>query len=173
MGALSHINQYFWKYKWLLVLGILFTLFSNFFGVFPAQLVRYALDLVTETIDIYFLFKGFSLQKAFYEIFGFTLFFYGGLIILMAIMKGVFLFLVRQTLIVMSRHIEFELKNEIYTHYQTLPLSFYRQQNTGDLMARISEDVGKVRMYVGPSMMYGLNLITVFILVIYAMWRNR
>jgi ATP-binding cassette subfamily B protein len=171
MGALSHINQYFWKYKWLLLLGIIFTLFSNFFGVFPAQLVRYALDLVTETIDIYFLFKGFSLQKAFYEIFGFTLFFYGGLIILMAIMKGVFLFLVRQTLIVMSRHIEFELKNEIYTHYQTLPLSFYRQQNTGDLMARISEDVGKVRMYVGPSMMYGLNLITVFILVIYSMWQ--
>ena len=171
MSALSHINQYFWKYKWLLVLGILFTLFSNFFGVFPAQLVRYALDLVTETIDIYFLFKGFSLQKAFYEIFGFTLFFYGGLIILMAIMKGVFLFLVRQTLIVMSRHIEFELKNEIYTHYQTLPLSFYRQQNTGDLMARISEDVGKVRMYVGPSIMYGLNLITVFILVIYSMWQ--
>jgi ATP-binding cassette subfamily B protein len=171
MGALSHINQYFWKYKWLLLLGIIFTLLSNFFGVFPAQLVRYALDLVTETIDIYFLFKGFSLQKAFYEIFGFTLFFYGGLIILMAIMKGVFLFLVRQTLIVMSRHIEYELKNEIYTHYQTLPLSFYRQQNTGDLMARISEDVGKVRMYVGPSMMYGLNLITVFILVIYSMWQ--
>jgi len=171
MGALSHINQYFWKYKWLLILGIIFTLFSNFFGVFPAQLVRYALDLVTETIDIYFLFKGFSLQTAFYELFGFTLFFYGGLIILMAILKGIFLFLVRQTLIVMSRHIEFELKNEIYTHYQTLPLSFYRQQNTGDLMARISEDVGKVRMYVGPSMMYGLNLITVFILVIYSMWQ--
>jgi ATP-binding cassette subfamily B multidrug efflux pump len=171
VGALSHINQYFWKYKWLLFLGIIFTLFSNFFGVFPAQLVRYALDLVTETIDIYFLFKGFSLQRAFYEIFGFTLFFYGGLIILMAVLKGVFLFLVRQTLIVMSRHIEFELKNEIYTHYQTLPLSFYRQQNTGDLMARISEDVGKVRMYVGPSIMYGLNLITVFILVIYSMWQ--
>ena len=112
MGALSHINQYFWKYKWLLVLGVIFTLFSNFFGVFPAQLVRYALDLVTETIDIYFLFKGFTLQTAFYEIFGFTLFFYGGLIILMAIMKGVFLFLVRQTLIVMSRHIEYELKKE-------------------------------------------------------------
>jgi ATP-binding cassette subfamily B multidrug efflux pump len=171
MGALSHINQYFWKYKSLLILGILFTLLSNFFGVFPAQLVRYALDLVTETIAIYFLFSQFTLQKAFYEIFGFTLFFYGGLIILMAILKGVFLFLVRQTLIVMSRHIEFELKNEIYTQYQKLPLSFYRQQNTGDLMARISEDVGKVRMYVGPSIMYGLNLITVFILVIYSMWQ--
>jgi ATP-binding cassette subfamily B protein len=70
----------------------------------------------------------------------------------------------------MSRHIEFEMKHEIYAHYQTLPLSFYRQQNTGDLMARISEDVSKVRMYVGPSIMYGLNLISVFTLVIYYMW---
>jgi ATP-binding cassette subfamily B protein len=69
----------------------------------------------------------------------------------------------------MSRHIEYEMKQEIYSHYQTLPLSFYRKQNTGDLMARISEDVSKVRMYVGPSMMYGLNLITVFTLVIYYM----
>jgi len=89
----------------------------------------------------------------------------------MAFIKGVFLFLVRQTLIVMSRHIEYEMKQEIYAHYQTLPLSFYRQQNTGDLMARISEDVSKVRMYVGPSIMYGLNLITVFALVIYYMYQ--
>ncbi|MHA8067987.1 ABC transporter ATP-binding protein [Aquirufa ecclesiirivi] len=170
MGALSHLNKYFWKYKWLLFLGILFTFCSNFFGVVPAQLVRYALDLVTETIDIYFLFKQFSLQGAFYEVFAATLFFYGGLIILMALIKGVFLFMVRQTLIVMSRHIEYDMKNEIYEHYQTLPLSFYRKQNTGDLMARISEDVSKVRMYVGPSMMYGLNLICVFVLVIYYMW---
>ncbi|MHA8053217.1 ABC transporter ATP-binding protein [Aquirufa sp. OSTEICH-129A] len=170
MGALSHLNQYFWKYKWLLFLGILFTFCSNFFGVVPAQLVRYALDLVTETIDVYFLFKQFSLQGAFYEVFAATLFFYGGLIILMAFIKGVFLFMVRQTLIVMSRHIEYDMKNEIYAHYQTLPLSFYRKQNTGDLMARISEDVSKVRMYVGPSVMYGLNLICVFVLVIYYMW---
>lgn len=170
MGALSHLNQYFWKYKWLLFLGMLFTFCSNFFGVVPAQLVRFALDLVTETIDVYFLFKGFSLQSAFYEVFASTLFYYGALIVLMALMKGVFLFLVRQTLIVMSRHIEFEMKQEIYAHYQTLPLSFYRKQNTGDLMARISEDVNKVRMYVGPSIMYGLNLITVFVLVIYYMY---
>jgi len=170
MGALSHLNQYFWKYKWLLFMGIVFTFFSNFFGVVPAQLVRFALDLVTETIDIYFLFKGFSLQSAFYEVFASTLFYYGALIVLMAFIKGVFLFLVRQTLIVMSRHIEYEMKQEIYAHYQTLPLSFYRKQNTGDLMARISEDVSKVRMYVGPSIMYGLNLITVFTLVIYYMY---
>lgn len=171
MGALSHLNQYFWKYKWLLILGIIFTFCSNFFGVVPAQLIRFALDLVADTINVYFLFKGFDLQTAFYEVFATTLFFYGGLIVLMALIKGVFLFLVRQTLIVMSRHIEYELKNEIYEHYQTLPLSFYRKQNTGDLMARISEDVSKVRMYVGPSIMYGLNLITVFILVIYYMYQ--
>ena len=170
MGALSHLNQYFWKYKWLLLLGMLFTFCSNFFGVVPAQLVRFALDLVTETIDVYFLFKGFSMQSVFYEVFASTLFYYGALIVLMAFIKGVFLFLVRQTLIVMSRHIEYEMKQEIYAHYQTLPLSFYRKQNTGDLMARISEDVSKVRMYVGPSIMYGLNLITVFALVIYYMY---
>jgi ATP-binding cassette subfamily B protein len=169
MSALSHLNKYFWKYKWHLFLGIFFTFCANFFGVVPAQLVRYALDLVTETIDVYFLFKGFSMQSAFYEVFASTLFYYGGLIVLMAFVKGIFLFLIRQTLIVMSRHIEYEMKNEIYTHYQTLPLSFYRKQNTGDLMARISEDVSKVRMYVGPSIMYGFNLITVFALVIYYM----
>ena len=169
MGALGHLNKYFWKYKWHLFLGIFFTFCSNFFGVAPAQLVRYALDLVTETIDVYFLFKGFPIQSVFYEVFASTLFYYGGLIVLMAFIKGVFLFLIRQTLIVMSRHIEYEMKNEIYAHYQTLPLSFYRKQNTGDLMARISEDVSKVRMYVGPSIMYGFNLITVFALVIYYM----
>ncbi len=169
MGALGHLNKYFWKYKWHLFLGIFFTFCSNFFGVVPAQLVRYALDLVTETIDVYFLFKGFPIQSVFYEVFASTLFYYGGLIVLMAFIKGIFLFLIRQTLIVMSRHIEYEMKNEIYAHYQTLPLSFYRKQNTGDLMARISEDVSKVRMYVGPSMMYGFNLITVFALVIYYM----
>lgn len=169
MRALGHLNKYFWKYKWHLFLGIFFTFCANFFGVVPAQLVRYALDLVTETIDVYFLFKGFQIQSVFYEVFASTLFYYGSLIVLMAFIKGVFLFLIRQTLIVMSRHIEYEMKNEIYTHYQTLPLSFYRKQNTGDLMARISEDVSKVRMYVGPSMMYGFNLITVFALVIYYM----
>jgi len=169
MGALGHLNKYFWKYKWHLFLGIFFTFCSNFFGVVPAQLVRYALDLVTETIDVYFLFKGFPIQSVFYEVFASTLFYYGGLIVLMAFIKGIFLFLIRQTLIVMSRHIEYEMKNEIYAHYQTLPLSFYRKQNTGDLMARISEDVSKVRMYVGPSIMYGFNLITVFTLVIYYM----
>jgi ATP-binding cassette, subfamily B, multidrug efflux pump len=169
MKYLKYLNKYFLKYKWYLILGTLFTFISNLFGVVPAQIVRYALDLVKETIDLYFLFDGFKLQTSIYEFFAFSILLYGILILVLALLKGVFLFLVRQTLIVMSRHIEFDLKNEIYTHYQTLPLSFYRQNNTGDLMARISEDVNKVRMYVGPAIMYGLNLITVFILVIWYM----
>ena len=139
---------------------------SNLFGIFPAQLVRYALDLVRETLDVYYLFAGSSLQASLYAIFAFSILLFGLLILILALLKGFFLFLVRQTLIVMSRHIEYDLKNEIYDHYQTLPLSFYRQHNTGDLMARISEDVSKVRMYVGPSIMYGLNLLVLFTLVI-------
>lgn len=166
MKALAHLNKYLVKYKWYLILGTLFTIISNLFGIIPAQLVRYALDLVKDTLDVYFLFNGSSLQPDLYDVFAFTILLFGILILVMALLKGVFLFLVRQTLIVMSRHIEFDLKNEIYAHYQTLPLSFYRRNNTGDLMARISEDVNKVRMYVGPSIMYGINLITLFILVI-------
>lgn len=149
-----------------MILGTIFTIISNLFGIIPAQLVRYALDLVKDTLDVYFLFNGSAIQSDYYDIFAFSILLYGILILVMALLKGVFLFLVRQTLIVMSRHIEYDLKNEIYAHYQTLPLSFYRRNNTGDLMARISEDVNKVRMYVGPSIMYGINLITLFILVI-------
>lgn len=148
------------------MLGTLFTIVSNLFGIIPAQIVRHALDLVKETLDLYFLFNGSKVQATIYEDFAYNILIYGVLILAMALLKGVFLFLVRQTLIVMSRHIEYDLKNEIYQHYQTLPLSFYRRHNTGDLMARISEDVSKVRMYVGPSIMYGLNLITLFIMVI-------
>ena len=166
MKALKHINKYFLKYKWYLILGALFTLISNIFGIVPAQLVRYSLDLVNQNIGNYFLFEGFSAQEKYYQIFAKTVLFYSVLILIMALLKGLFLFLVRQTIIVMSRHIEYDLKNEIYAHYQTLPIAFYRKNNTGDLMARISEDVNKVRMYVGPSIMYGINLALVFLLVI-------
>jgi ATP-binding cassette, subfamily B, multidrug efflux pump len=164
--ALSYLNKYLLKYKWYLIWGTVFTAASNLFGIFPAQLVRYALDLVRETLDIYYLYDKSPLQASLYDVFAFSLLLFGVLTLVLALLKGFFLFLVRQTLIVMSRHIEYDLKNEIYTHYQTLPLSFYRQHNTGDLMARISEDVSKVRMYVGPSIMYGLNLIVLFTLVI-------
>lgn len=164
--ALKSLNKYLWKYKWYLILGIIFTIVSNLFGIIPAQLVRYALDLVIETLDIYYLYNGVSLQSDMYDIFAFSILLYGFLILLMALLKGIFLFLVRQTIIVMSRHIEFELKNDIYQHYQTLPAAFFRRHSTGDLMARISEDVSNVRIYVGPALMYGINLIVLFFLVI-------
>jgi ATP-binding cassette subfamily B protein len=139
---------------------------SNFFAVFPAQVVRYAFNLVKENIEMYRMFEGFSLQSNYYEIFASAILIYGGIIILLALGRGLFLFLVRQTIIVMSRHIEYDLKNEIYNHYQKLPLSFYRRNNTGDIMNRISEDVSKVRMYLGPAIMYSVNLITLFCIVI-------
>lgn len=166
MKALKYLNQYLWKYKWYLILGTVFTIISNLFGIIPAQLVRYALDLVVETLDIYYLFGGSALQSKMYDIFAFSILLYGLLILAMALLKGIFLFLVRQTIIVMSRHIEFDLKNDVYQHYQTLPTSFFRQHSTGDLMARISEDVSNVRMYVGPALMYGINLVVLFFLVI-------
>ena len=166
MKALAHLNKYLLKYKGYLILGTLFTIISNLFGIIPAQVVRHALDLVKETLDQHRLFDGFANQQRIYEQFAYAILIFGGLILAMALLKGFFLFLVRQTLIVMSRHIEYDLKNEIYAHYQTLPLSFYRRNNTGDLMARISEDVSRVRMYVGPSIMYGLNLVTLFVMVI-------
>jgi len=139
---------------------------SNFFAVFPAQVVRYAFNLVKENIEMYRMFDSFDLQSNYYEIFASAILIYGGIIILLALGRGLFLFLVRQTIIVMSRHIEYDLKNEIYNHYQKLPLSFYRRNNTGDIMNRISEDVSKVRMYLGPAIMYTVNLITLFCIVI-------
>lgn len=166
MKSLAHLNKYLWKYRGLLLLGAVFTIISNLFGLIPAQIVRYALDMVQQNVGLHRLLKGSSAQGLIEQQFTRYIFIYGLLILGMALLKGVFLFLVRQTLIVMSRHIEYDLKNEIYAHYQTLPLRFYRQHNTGDLMARISEDVSKVRMYVGPSIMYGLNLITLFVMVI-------
>lgn len=166
MKHLAYLNKYFIKYKWYLILGTLFTIISNLFGVIPAQVVRHALDLVKETIDTYFLYNNTKLQKSMYDVFAYSISVYGILILVMAILKGIFLFAVRQTIIVMSRHIEYDLKSEIYAHYQTLPLSFYRKNNTGDLMARISEDVGKVRMYAGPSIMYLMNMVVVVVLII-------
>ncbi|GAB3342503.1 ABC transporter ATP-binding protein [Marivirga atlantica] len=139
---------------------------SNFFAVFPAQVVRYAFNLVKENIEMYRLFDSFDLQAIYNDTFGTAILLYGGLIILLALGRGLFLFLVRQTIIVMSRLVEYDLKNEIYNHYQNLPLSFYRRNNTGDIMNRISEDVSKVRMYVGPAIMYSANLITLFLIVI-------
>jgi ATP-binding cassette subfamily B protein len=163
---LAHLNKYFLKYKHLLLLGLLFIIISNIFQILPAQYVRYALDLVIDNINVYKLFEGNTIQEEYNENIKRSVVVYGLIILGMALLRGFFLFLVRQTIIVMSRQIEYDLKNEIYEQYQSLPLSFYRRNNTGDLLARISEDVSKVRMYIGPAIMYGLNLFTLFIMLI-------
>ena len=166
MKQLQYLNKYLFRYKGLLFWGTIFTIISNFFMILPAQIVRYAFNLVEETIDLYFIYENFKAQTEIYNIFTFSILGYGVLILLMALLRGVFLFFVRQTIIVMSRLAEFDLKNDLYEHYQKLPLSFYRKNNTGDLMARISEDVGQVRMYLGPGIMYGINLITLMVMII-------
>lgn len=166
MKELKYLNKYLFKYKWHLVFGTVFVIISNAFQIIPAQLVRHAIDLVVDNIQIYRSFDGLALQQDFFSVFASGVVLYAALILLMALLRGVFLYFVRQTLIVMSRHIEYDLKNEIFAHYQSLPLSFYRRNNTGDLMNRISEDVSRVRMYLGPAIMYGITLITLFFMLI-------
>ena len=166
MKELRYLNKYLFKYKSHLILGLIFIIISNIFQILPAQLVRYAINLVIDNISIYRNFAGLELQDNIYESFTISILIYGAVILLMALLRGVFLFMVRQTIIVMSRLVEYDLKNEIFGHYQSLPLSFYRRNNTGDLMNRISEDVSKVRMYLGPSIMYGLNMVTLVLMLV-------
>lgn len=166
MKELKYLNKYLIKYKWHLIFGTVFVIISNIFQIVPGPLVRWAIDLVVDNIRLYQSFEGTSAQPDFFDVFAFGILVYAGLILLMALLRGVFLYFMRQTIIVMSRLIEFDLKNEIFEHYQRLPLSFYRRNNTGDLMNRISEDVGRVRMYLGPAIMYGLTLVTLFLMLI-------
>jgi len=166
MTELQYLNKYLRQHKRYLLLGVIFVIISTIFQIIPAQLVRHSIDLVTENIRVYRSFEGLTLQDSFFNVFAFGILLYAGLILLMALLRGFFLYLVRQTLIVMSRHIEYDLKNDIFEHYQSLPLSFYRRNNTGDIMNRISEDVNRVRMYLGPVIMYGLQLAFLFILLV-------
>lgn len=169
MKDLAYLNKFLYKYRWRLIPGILFVIISNIFGVMPASIIRMAFDMVTENIGVYQLFAGFNRQGMIYEIFGSSLLLFGVLVLILSLLRGLFLFFMRQTIILMSRHIEYDLKNEIYSHYQALSLAFYRRNNTGDLMNRVTEDVSRVRMYLGPGIMYTLNTIALFIIVIYLM----
>jgi len=170
MKELAYLNKYLLKYKWSLIWGLVFVIISNVFQILPAQMVRYSIDLVMENIRMYRSFDHSALQADFFQVFARGILIYALLILIMALLRGVFLYFQRQTLIVMSRLIEYDLKNEIFDHYQNLPLSFYRKSSTGDLMNRISEDVGRVRMYLGPSIMYGLTTITLFALLVPVMF---
>ncbi len=152
MKALKHLNKYFYKYRYRLIIGIIITIIAKIFALFTPRLVGDSITIVSDRFD------GRISQEVFEsEIITNVL-----LIIGAAVITGLFTFLMRQTIINVSRYIEYDLKNEIYQHYQVLSLNFYKSNRTGDLMNRISEDVGKVRMYCGPAIMYTMNTITLF-----------
>jgi ATP-binding cassette subfamily B protein len=155
MKSLRYINKYFIKYKWRFLFGILFTVVSNYFGVQMPAFFSSAIDQFQEQVK--------SNEPTDYLWLALEL---GAIYMGFSLLKGFFLFLMRQTIIVMSRYIEFDLKKEIYGQYQALDQSFYKQNATGDLMNRISEDVGLVRMYAGPGIMYTINLVVSFILIV-------
>ena len=162
MKALFHLNKYFLRYRWHLLLGILFVVIQNIFNVYAVEIIHDAVEDIKKAVaegraaDV-ILWVGFIAAMVY---------------LLIYLIKGVFLFMTRMTIIVMSRHIEYDLKNEVYEHYQKLDVAFYKRNKTGDLMNRISEDVSKVRMYLGPAVMYTLNLLTLIVVVLVAMLRK-
>lgn len=165
MKSLWHLNKYLFTYKRLLIIGGVFVVISVIFRVFPAIFIRDSFDAVEAAI---LRFK----ENADVQLSDLTtrLVYYGLFIIGATLLQGVFMFFMRQTIIVMSRHIEYDLKNEIYAQYQRLSMAFYKRNNTGDLMNRISEDVSRVRMYVGPAIMYTLNTVALVVIVVTIMF---
>ncbi len=191
MKHLKAINKYFIKYRWRLLLGVVFITLSNYFRILSPQLSGYVIDKVEQTVRT-------SVEKvkpvtghrsANYDIlvqkvigwldsnstgFGGQIIICGITLLLLALLGGFFMFLMRQTVIVMSRLIEYDQKNEIYRHYQQLDAAFYKRNSTGDLMNRITEDVSRVRMYTGPAMMYFINLaVTIGFCVFFMLRENK
>jgi ATP-binding cassette subfamily B protein len=157
MKELKYLNKYFLKYKYRLIIGILITIVARIFIVFTPRFTGNAIQLIEEYI----------IDKKQNEVqFKEELLYYILLIIGVSVVAAFFTFLMRQTLIVMSRLIEFDLKNNVFKQYEQLTQNFYKQNRTGDLMNRISEDVSKVRMYFGPALMYSINTITLFVILI-------
>ena len=161
MKELQYLNKYFIKYKYRFLLGLLITIVAQIFSLFTPELIGNSIKVIEDYV------KSAQKDVAFlkYELLKNILY-----ILATTIIAGFFTFLMRQTLIVMSRYVEFDLKNEIFNHYQNLSQHFYKRNRTGDLMNRISEDVGKVRMYVGPAVMYTLNTIMRFTIVVIYMY---
>lgn len=169
MKELKALNKYILRYKWRLLLGVVFIICANWFNLYPAQIFRNAIDIVIESLNTYQLADGSYLQESIYTELVTGLVFFAILLIVVALIKGVFTFFMRYTIIMVSRFIEFDLKNDIYDQYQKLDTSFYKSNKTGDIMNRIGDDVSKVRMYLGPSIMYLINLVVLFALVITTM----
>ncbi len=162
MGSLRYLNKYLFKYRYKLLLGVLFVVVSNVFSLLPAKFIGDAF----RTIELFIQQSSNNqeLSGSDHDLLKIVLF-----IFLAVCVKGFFMFLMRQTIIVVSRCIEYDLKNEIYDHYQSLSISFFRNNRTGDILNRISEDVNKVRMYLGPAILYSLNLIFLLTFVIFRM----
>lgn len=169
MKHLAVLNKYFVHYKWRFLLGLFCTVVSIVFSVFQPIMVRQIFDLLAQNLDNYHLISDTNLRTIFHSDFSKVLALYGIMLLVFALLSGFFLYLQRQSLIVMSRHIEFDLKNEIYQHYQLLDLNFFKMHRTGDLMSRITEDVSRVRMYVGPAIMYATRTIFMLVIVVYLM----
>lgn len=171
MRSLNYLNKYLFKYKYRLLLGTVFIVISNFFALYPAQIIRETFNLVEAKLSNKVIDSSSFFGDLFNSLsFGKAILAFGIIVFVLALIKGVFVFFTRQTIIIMSRLIEYDLKNEIFNHFQQLDTSFYKENNTGDIMNRISEDVSKVRMYLGPGIMYSINLITLFALVVPVMF---
>ncbi len=167
---LKYNNKFFWKYKWRLLAGVFFVIASNCFKILEPRVVREAIDLVVDNLQVYNTFEGVEATQASYATsIGYKLLLFGALVIGLSILTGIFMYFTRQTIIVMSRLIEYDLRKEMFDKYEKLDQGFYKRNNTGDMMSRISEDVSKVRMYIGPVILYGLNLLSLTILVFYSM----
>ena len=161
MKELQYLNKYFVKYKYSFLLGIVFTIIAQIFMLFTPKLISKSFKAIEAFAKDKTIAKSVIQDELVSNIL---------LIIATTIIAGFLTFLMRQTLIVMSRHIEFDLKNEVFRQYENLPQNFYKQNRTGDLMNRISEDVSKVRMYVGPAVMYTINTVIRFTIVIVYMY---
>jgi ATP-binding cassette subfamily B multidrug efflux pump len=179
---LKALNKYFWKYRVRFGAGILFVFLSNYFNVLSPQVTGFIIDFVQQHLPDYEPPAHPPQYDYFVEQFGSwmrgintttTVIILTGIIILvLALLRGFFLFLMRQTMIVMSRYIEYDQKNEVYRHYQQLDTSFYKAHSTGDLMNRITEDVSRVRMFSGPAIMYFANLVAVISLSLFFMFKR-
>ena len=163
MRELKHLNKYFYKYRLNLILGVIIVIIARILLLFTPGLIRNSINVIDEYRKNIIIDQSIVEYELIQNIF---------LILLAAALSGFFTFLTRQTIINVSRFVEFDLKNEIYNQYQNLSINFYKRNQTGDLMNRISEDVSRVRMYVGPAVMYSINTITLLIIVIFYMYRQ-
>ncbi|MFN0173430.1 MAG: ABC transporter ATP-binding protein [Saprospiraceae bacterium] len=171
MKHLSYLNKFFWKYRWRVLLGILFVLLKNYFAVWQPKVIGDALNTVVREVAVYKAKGGITAHPEAMGELGGHIAWFGAGVIALAVMMGIAMFFMRQTLIVVSRLIEYDMRKEIFAHYLSLDLAFYKRNATGDLMSRISEDVSKVRMFLGPTILYGLDLLFLFILAITSMLR--